>query len=148
MAYTYRYPRPAVTVDILVFRKKKDSWQILLIQRNHAPFEGKWAFPGGFMDMDETLEEAAVRELKEETGVEQVALEQLKAYSAIDRDPRHRTVSVAFTAFPENDPEIQAGDDARNARWFSLHELPDLAFDHADILAEACRKFHFSCEKK
>ena len=140
MAYTYKYPRPAVTVDMLVFRKQENKWQILLIRRNHAPFEGKWALPGGFMDMDETLEEAASRELKEETGLEGLALEQLKAYSALNRDPRHRTVSVAFTGIMTNNQLLKAGDDAREAAWFPVDNLPELAFDHDRIIADGLLK--------
>ncbi len=140
MSFTYRYPRPAVTVDILVFRKEENELQLLLIQRNHAPYAGKWALPGGFMDMDETLEQAAVRELEEETGLKNIPLQQLKAYSALNRDPRHRTVSVAFTGFLKEVQDVRAGDDARNARWFSVGRLPELAFDHAQIIADALEK--------
>ncbi len=140
IAFTYRYPRPAVTVDILVFRKINHDVQLLLIQRRHAPFEGLWALPGGFMDMNETLEEAAVRELEEETGLKNIPLIQLKAYSALDRDPRHRTVSVAFTGFLKEEQSVRAGDDARKARWFSVDRLPDLAFDHAQIIADALER--------
>ncbi len=140
MAYTYKYPRPAVTVDILIFRKKENKWELLLIQRKHEPFAGKWALPGGFMDMDETLEEAAVRELKEETGLQGIPLEQLKAYSALNRDPRHRTVSVAFTGIMTNGQLLKAGDDAREAAWFPVDNLPGLAFDHDRIIADGLLK--------
>lgn len=137
--FTYKYPRPAVTVDILVFRNNMS--EILLIKRLHDPFEGKWAFPGGFMDIDETLEEAAVRELKEETGLSSIELKQLHAFSALDRDPRHRTVSVAFYGFLENDQQItKAGSDAKEADWFKLNALPSLAFDHTNILETAIKK--------
>ncbi len=140
MAYTYKYPRPAVTVDMLVFRKKENKWQLLLIQRKHDPFAGKWALPGGFMDMDETLEAAAARELKEETGLAGVPLEQLKAYSALNRDPRHRTVSVAFTGILKTDAPVQAGDDAGRVAWFPVDNLPGLAFDHDRIIADGLLK--------
>jgi len=140
MAYTYKYPRPAVTVDILVFRKHEKKRELLLIRRKHDPFAGKWALPGGFMDMDETLEEAAARELKEETGLEGLPLEQLKAYSALHRDPRHRTVSVAFTGVMTGNRPPKAGDDAREAAWFPVDSLPDLAFDHDRIIADGLLK--------
>ncbi len=140
MAYTYKYPRPAVTVDMLIFRKTGHELQLLLIQRKHEPFQGLWAVPGGFVDMDETLEEAARRELQEETGLQNIALKQLRAYSAPDRDPRHRTISIAFTGMLPDDQPIRAGDDAQKARWFSLHKLPPLAFDHAQIVADALKK--------
>ncbi len=140
MPYTYKYPRPAVTVDVLIFRRIKQDLQLLLIQRNHEPFEGFWALPGGFMDMDETLEQAAGRELKEETGLKNVSLKQLKAYSALDRDPRHRTVSVAFWGILSEDQSVKAGDDARKAQWFSVWSLPETAFDHGQIISDALVK--------
>ncbi len=140
MSYTYKYPRPAVTVDMLVFKKTTEGLQLLLIQRDRNPFQGFWAIPGGFMDMDETLEAAAQRELKEETGLQNIVLQQLKAYSAIDRDPRHRTISVAFTGFLTDNQSVKAGDDAQNAQWFPIHNLPPLAFDHARIVADALTK--------
>jgi 8-oxo-dGTP diphosphatase len=137
--YTYDYPRPTVTVDIIVFRK--NMTEILLIKRLNPPFEGKWALPGGFMDMDETLEEAAVRELEEETGLTGISLQQLHAFSTLDRDPRHRTVSVAFYGILEGDQtEAVAGSDAKEAAWFNLNQLPPLAFDHGEILEIAMKK--------
>jgi 8-oxo-dGTP diphosphatase len=142
MSYTYKYPRPAVTVDMLVFREQKSQLEILLIRRNHGPFEGKWALPGGFMDMNETLEEAAARELHEETGLKDISLTQLKAYSAIHRDPRHRTVSVTFMGFLTGNQEPVAGDDARETAWFPVQKLPPLAFDHQQIIADALLKIN------
>ncbi len=142
MSYSYKYPRPAVTVDMLVFKKTNNGLQLLLIQRDREPFLGFWAIPGGFMDMDETLEEAAHRELAEETGLQNIALEHLKAYSAPDRDPRHRTISVAFIGFLTDNQQAKAGDDARKAQWFPIHGLPSLAFDHAQIIADAVSKIH------
>ncbi len=142
MSYSYKYPRPAVTVDMLVFKKTNNGLQLLLIQRDREPFLGFWAIPGGFMDMDETLEEAAHRELAEETGLQNIALEQLKAYSAPGRDPRHRTISVAFIGFLTDNQQAKAGDDARKAQWFPIHGLPSLAFDHAQIIADAVSKIH------
>ena len=135
MSFNYDYPRPAVTVDIIVIYKDKQP-KILLIQRKHAPFKGTWALPGGFLDMDEDLQTAALRELKEETHIENISLKQFKAYGAVNRDPRGRTVSVVFYAFVENELKALAGDDASEAKWFRLSELPKLAFDHKQILDE------------
>ncbi len=135
MSFTYDYPRPAVTVDIILITKGELP-KILLIQRKHAPFKGTWALPGGFLDMDEDLETAALRELQEETHIENIILKQFKTYGAVHRDPRGRTVSVVFYAFVENEMEAIAGDDASEAKWFKLSELPTLAFDHQLILDE------------
>lgn len=135
--YTYKYPRPALTVDMIVLKTPCNNGKILLIQRLNPPFKDKWALPGGFVDMDETLEEAADRELEEETGLKNIALNQFKAYSAVDRDPRHRTVSVAFIGIAPADAKAKAGDDAKNAGWFKIKDLPELAFDHKQIVDEA-----------
>ncbi len=134
--YTYKYPRLALTVDMIIARIVNEKLQVLLIQRLNSPYKNKWAFPGGFVDMDETLEQAAVRELAEETGVVNVNLKQFKAYSAVNRDPRGRTVSVAFTGKVNGDVIAKAGDDAKNTGWFDINNLPQLAFDHNEILAE------------
>lgn len=135
MSYTYKYPRPAVTVDALIFRKIADMLYVLLIKRTHAPFEGMWCLPGGFIDMDETPEQAAVRELKEETGLEGIELYQFYTFGALDRDPRHRTISIAYTGLCPADREtVTGGDDAAEAAWFNVHELPDLGFDHEKII--------------
>ncbi len=138
--FTYKYPRPALTVDALVFRKPDETWEILLIRRGAEPFIGKWALPGGFVDMDELLETACCRELEEETGLKIERMEQFKTFDGIDRDPRHRTISVVFSAILEDGQVTNAGDDAREVRWFSLSELPELAFDHALIVAEFLAK--------
>ena len=141
MSFTYKYPRPALTVDSLIFYKDTNDIKILLIQRAFPPFENYWAFPGGFVDMDETLKTAALRELYEEAGIKDINLEQLYAFDAIDRDPRHRTISVVFYGFSNSlDINIKAGDDARNAAWFSIKNLPELAFDHKSILDFAIKK--------
>jgi 8-oxo-dGTP diphosphatase len=138
MSYTYEYPRPALTVDAIIFTKEKDDIFVLLIQRDNPPFEGMWAFPGGFVDMDETLEHAAIRELEEETGIIGVVLKQFYVFDAINRDPRHRTVSVVFTGMVlSKNIYFKANDDARNVRWFNVKELPSLAFDHNEILAKS-----------
>ncbi|MBN3036024.1 MAG: NUDIX hydrolase [Bacteroidales bacterium] len=138
--FTYEYPRPAVTVDAVVFRRREDNMEVLLIRRDRYPFEGRWALPGGFMDMGETLEEAVVRELEEETGLKGIALQQLHAFSALHRDPRGRTVSVIFWGTAPADAAIRAGDDAREAAWFPLENLPELAFDHGEIVGKALER--------
>ena len=134
MSYTYKYPRPAVTVDMAVLRERQKGYELLLIRRKHDPYAGKWALPGGFVDMDETVEEAAARELYEETNLKDVALEQFHVFSRVDRDPRGRTISVIFTGFLTGDREVKAKDDAQDARWFPLDKLPPLAFDHDEIV--------------
>jgi 8-oxo-dGTP diphosphatase len=140
MSYTYEHPRPALTVDIVLFANIIDALSILLIQRKHPPFKGMWALPGGFVDMDETLEQAAIRELEEETGVSGAALEQFYVFDAIDRDPRQRIISVVFVSVVNAEPGIKAGDDASEAKWFNILELPNLAFDHAEIIKKALEK--------
>lgn len=137
MPYTYPYPRPAVTVDAVIFRVQNEQKEVLLIQRKHPPFEHQWALPGGFVEMDENLETAAKRELKEETGLTDIPLHQFFAFGNPGRDPRHRTISIAYWGEQKEPQELQAGDDAKNARWFSLDKLPDTAFDHKDIIATA-----------
>jgi 8-oxo-dGTP diphosphatase len=135
MNYCYEYPRPAVTADIIVIKITDNQREVLLIERKHPPFEGMWALPGGFLDMDETLEESALRELQEETGITGIELEQFHTFSKVDRDPRHRTITTTFIGYAdENTPEPEAGDDAANAQWFPLHDLPPLAFDHGEVM--------------
>jgi len=143
LAYTYKYPRPALTVDAAVFRKKKGSFEILLIQRDGPPFEGKWALPGGFVDMDETLEEAIARELEEETSLRNLDLKQLHAFSTPGRDPRGHTISVVFWGTLAQEQQVKAGDDARNAKWFDAGQLPDLAFDHDEIVKLAFKNLNY-----
>jgi 8-oxo-dGTP diphosphatase len=145
MSYTYKYPRPAVTVDALVFSRSGERYYIALIRRAHPPFEGKWAFPGGFVDMDESLEQAVNRELKEETGLEDLPLEQFYTAGDVHRDPRHRTITVTYIGFtPDKLPALVAGDDAGNAAWFPVDGLPALAFDHAEILRRALDKLQLT----
>ena len=135
MSYTYEYPRPAVTVDCLVFLSTQATTKILLIQRKNPPFKNKWALPGGFIDIDEPLERAAYRELKEETGISDIELQQFRTFGKPGRDPRGRTISIVYYGFIKNQNEqARAGSDARNAQWFDLNMLPDLAFDHDNIL--------------
>nr|WP_321408946.1 NUDIX hydrolase [uncultured Carboxylicivirga sp.] len=136
MSYTYDYPRPAVTTDVLLITEKLPR-KILLIQRGNDPFKGKWALPGGFVDMDEELKLAALRELQEETGIENVEVKQFRTYGAVNRDPRHRTISIVYTGFVEDELECTGQDDAADAQWFTLENLPELAFDHKLIITEA-----------
>ncbi len=138
MAYTYPYPRPSVTVDIVLLRPGEAGLEVLLIQRGRPPFEGAWALPGGFVEENEPLEAAAARELQEETHLEGLSLQQLGAFGDPGRDPRGWTVTVAFWAqLTEAGMEAQADDDAADARWWPLQALPILAFDHAKILERA-----------
>ena len=136
MAYTYKYPRPALTADCVVVTKEKEP-RVLLIQRGNEPFTGRWAFPGGFMEMDETSEQCAIRELEEETGLKVGVVHQIGAYSKVDRDPRGRTVTVAYLAIVDAPQPVVGQDDAAKAQWFAVSALPLLAFDHADILHDA-----------
>ena len=138
MPYIYEYPRPAVTADCVVITKGKEP-KVLLIQRGNEPFKGQWAFPGGFMNMDETTEQCAVRELEEETGLKVSKIRQIGAYSKVDRDPRGRTVTVAYLALIDNAEKVKGLDDAAKAQWFSLSQLPKLAFDHEDVMADALK---------
>ena len=136
MAYSYDYPRPAVTADCIVMTRDNDP-KVLLIERGHEPFKGCWAFPGGFMNMDETTEQCAIRELEEETGLKTTDIQQLGAYSKVDRDPRGRTITVAYLAFVDKPLPVKGQDDAAKAQWFSIKELPKLAFDHEEIMRDA-----------
>ena len=140
MAYCYKYPHPAVTADcIVVATDNQQRPCVLLIQRKHEPCQGQWAFPGGFMNIDETTEEAAIRELEEETGIRIAndAICQVGAYSAVDRDPRERVITVAYLVTLPQICQVAGRDDAACAQWFPLSELPPLAFDHPQILADA-----------
>ena len=135
MSYTYKYPRPAVTADCVVIAQA--TREVLLIQRGIEPFKGCWAFPGGFMNMDETTEQCAVRELEEETGLRLSSLRQIGTYSKVDRDPRGRTITVAYLALIDAPVSVKGQDDAAQAQWFPLSALPPLAFDHAEIMQDA-----------
>lgn len=136
--FTYEYPRPAVTADcVIIGRTAGSSDRLLLVRRRNEPFRDCWALPGGFLNMDETLEECARRELREETGLDTaVRFEELKSFSAINRDPRGRTITVAFLAVVSM-TDVCGGDDASEARWFALDRLPPLAFDHDEIVSLA-----------
>ena len=137
--YAYDYPHPAVATDCVVFGFDGHELKILLIERGVEPFKGLWAFPGGFLRMDETAEQCALRELKEETGLNLHYLKQLGAFSDVNRDPRERVISIAFYALA-NKEDVKGGDDAARAQWFALNEVPRLAFDHDYILRKAMQK--------
>ena len=138
MSYTYKYPRPAVTTDCVVITRETEP-KVLLIQRGNEPYKGCWAFPGGFMEIDETLEECAIRELKEETGlvVTHDEIFPIGTFSRIDRDPRGRTISLAFLTLVDAPISVAAQDDAAKAEWFPVNKVPQLAFDHYEILNKA-----------
>ena len=138
MSYSYDYPHPAVTTDIVIFTIRQDELKVLLIKRALPPFKGEWALPGGFVNIDEDLDVAARRELEEETGVRDVYLEQLYTFGKPDRDPRERVITVAYYALiPSDRLEIRAASDAEAVGWFAMDEMPDLAFDHGGILETA-----------
>jgi 8-oxo-dGTP diphosphatase len=143
--YTYDWPRPMVTVDAVVFSNTDDKIRVLLINRGKEPFKGKWALPGGFVNMDEELEDAVVRELEEETGLTGVKLEQMHTFGTIGRDPRGRQISVAFMGIATTcQDKIKAGDDAAKAKWFDIEELPkDMAFDHKKVVRFAIEKIKY-----
>jgi 8-oxo-dGTP diphosphatase len=132
--YSYPYPRPALTVDAILF--KKGTNELLLIQRGRDPYAGKWALPGGFLEMDELLVDGCRREVEEETGLKVHELTQFKTYDAVYRDPRGRTISVVFYGIVENNFSVKGGDDASLAGWFPVDRLPELAFDHELIISE------------
>ncbi len=139
--FTYHYPRPALTVDCVVFGFDEGALKVLLIERGLEPFKGRWALPGGFVRVDETLDAAARRELGEEAGLTQVFLEQLYTFGTVDRDPRERVVSVAYYALVKlSEHSAKAATDAANALWFPVSEVPRLAFDHARILETAIER--------
>lgn len=137
--YCYKYPHPAVTTDCVIFGFNGERLQVLLIERGIEPFKGRWAFPGGFLKMDETAEEGAKRELKEETGLENAYIQQLHTFSAPNRDPRERVITIAYYTLVKIQ-EVKGGDDAASARWFPLDEIPPLAFDHDYILRMATQR--------
>ena len=136
--YTYDYPRPDVTADSVVFCNGSDGLSVLLIERANDPFKGCWAFPGGFMDMEENAEDCAKRELMEETGMEVRSLEYIGTFSEVNRDPRGRTITIAYYAVVEKSDVIGA-DDASRAKWFPIDSIPSLAFDHEEILRAALK---------
>ncbi|HIJ67390.1 MAG TPA: NUDIX hydrolase [Planctomycetes bacterium] len=138
--YVYEWPRPMVTVDAVVFLEGTRP-KLLLIKRGKEPFKGKWAFPGGFVEMEEELEDAVRRELAEETGLAGVKLEQMHTFGSCGRDPRGRQISIAFTgAVRAEQASLRPGDDAADAAWFDIDQLPDMAFDHNEIAKMAIEK--------
>jgi ADP-ribose pyrophosphatase YjhB (NUDIX family) len=139
--YSYEYPHPAVTVDVAVFSQQNNQLKLLLIQRANDPHKGKWALPGGFIDIDEDLETAAKRELEEETGISVNDIEQLYTYGDPKRDPRERVITVVYTTLiSSNEVQLQAASDAAAADWFDINDLPELAFDHSEIIRRACER--------
>jgi 8-oxo-dGTP diphosphatase len=147
MAYTYEHPHPAVTVDVAVFTVVRGRLAVVLVRRGQWPHSGKWALPGGFVGIDESLKRAAWRELREETGLKAAYLEQLGAFGRPDRDPRERVITVVYIALAAADRlELRAGSDARDARLFCLDELPELAFDHARIVRLATERLRDSLD--
>jgi 8-oxo-dGTP diphosphatase len=134
--YTYKYPHPAVTTDCVVFGFDGHQLNILLIERGGEPFKGCWAFPGGFMNIDETAEQGAIRELNEETGLKLEYLKQFGTFTAVNRDPRERVITIAYYALARKS-DVHGGDDAAKAQWFPINEVPPLAFDHDYILRKA-----------
>jgi len=138
--YVYDWPRPMVTTDALVFAFSHGKVKVLLIKRGKEPFLGRWAIPGGYVDMEEELTNAAARELAEETGLTNVKLEQFHTFGKIGRDPRGRQITVVFTGIAEKAGKVQGGDDASEAQWFDIEKLPKpLAFDHNEVLAMAIK---------
>ena len=132
--YIYEWPRPMVTADALVFAVCGGRKSVLLIKRGNEPYKGLWAVPGGFLEMDEELEVAAKRELFEETGIEGVELKQMHTFGTIGRDPRGRQITVVFTGTVDKEIEPTAGDDAAEAKWFDVKDLPELGFDHGKVI--------------
>ena len=127
----------AITVDAVVLYKMNNDLKLLLIQRKNDPFKDQWALPGGFLEKDETLVDGAIRELKEETGLSNIKLNQIEAFGSIDRDPRGRTISIAFMGMAKNEESVKGADDAQDAKWFSIKNLPEVAFDHSKIIEAA-----------
>jgi 8-oxo-dGTP diphosphatase len=148
--YCYDFPRPSVTVDIILFTFHQDRLKVLLVKRKSAPYETNWALPGGFVNMDERLEDAARRELSEETNVNDVYLEQLYTFGEPDRDPRGRVITVAYFALLSVDQalgfRLEAASDADDTLWWNVYDLPDLAFDHAPILTYALQRLRWKLE--
>jgi len=146
--HTYTHPRPALTVDVVIFTLRDHKLHLLLIKRGEEPYRGDWALPGGFVKVDETLEDACFREMEEETGLTEAYLEQLYTYGEPDRDPRDRVVSVAYFALipPDTPFRKDGGSDASQAEWWALDDLPPLAFDHETITAYALRRLRYKLE--
>ncbi len=144
--YQYKYPHPAVTADCVIFSFNDSALQVLLVERGEEPYKGHWALPGGFMLQNETIDQCAKRELKEETGIENAYMRQFHVFSNPNRDPRERIMTVAFYALAPME-KVVGGSDSNDAKWFNIDELPELAFDHKDILDYALnemrKQIHF-----
>ncbi len=144
--YCYKYPHPAVTTDCVIFCFDGKELNVLLVQRGVDPYKDAWAFPGGFLQMNESAEECALRELKEETQLEPEHIEQFHTFTEVNRDPRERVISIAYFALVKKS-DVVGGDDASQAKWFKLNEVPRLAFDHDYIFRKALNalkeKIHF-----
>jgi 8-oxo-dGTP diphosphatase len=140
--YIYDWPRPMVAADAMVFAFFKNKIKLLLVNRGFEPFKGKWCLPGGFVNIDEELEDAAARELAEETGLTDVHLELMHTFGKCGRDPRGRVITVTFMGIiTKGHNKIKAGDDAAKARWFDIKKLPkDMAFDHSEVIAFGIKK--------
>lgn len=135
--YSYKYPRPAVTTDMVVVAPgEHDEMQVLLVERGGEPYKGKWALPGGFLNIDEDAPAGARRELKEETGLSVGQIMQVGAYTDPQRDPRGRVISIVYVAYLNELQPVTSGDDAAQARWWPVKELPELAFDHDKIMKD------------
>ena len=137
--FTYKYPHPAVTTDCVVFGMDGRKLKILLIERGNEPYKGYWAFPGGFLNMDENATQGALRELFEETGLKLNHIKEFGTFSDVNRDPRERVISIAFYALTEI-TDVKGNDDAAKAQWFALDEVPRLAFDHELMLKKALQR--------
>jgi 8-oxo-dGTP diphosphatase len=136
--YSYQYPRPALTLDAVVFSKEKEKVEVLLIQRGNEPWKGSWAIPGGFLEMEETCEQGALRELEEETGLKLSSLKQFYVFDSVHRDPRERIITVAhYGVIDKSKYTAKGSDDASDAKWFDIKQLPKLAADHDQIIAKA-----------
>jgi len=145
MTFTYKYARPAITADCVLLAREEGELKVLLIQRRNDPFKGQWAFPGGFAEIGESLEETACRELEEETGLTNITLEQLQTFSRPDRDPREHVITVVYYALVDpRDHQAHAASDACKVAWFNIDDLPGLAFDHDEILSVAINRIRCS----
>lgn len=139
--YIYEWPRPMVTADAAVFRRPQSGrWEVLLIRRGQEPYKGSWCFPGGFLELDEEIENTAARELREETGLTGIPLEQVHTFGTVGRDPRGRVLTVLYAGLCDtSDASVCASDDAADARWFDINDLPELGFDHENLALHALK---------